>query len=141
MADHDNDARSQNDVTVAFFWRVLSAHEKTTEQLFGDVATLTTTSRLPSRAEHHRYALVGLLTSEFRCPAFSPSFSSEKLSNGQKNGPLIALSYSGGDRPGISPGSLYVGSSNMRWPTTNTTISVNSNKKNIAVKWAFRRPF
>jgi hypothetical protein len=34
----------------------------------------------------------------------------------------MALGYSGGDRPGLAPGSLYVGHFPKKRPTTNATI-------------------
>ncbi len=57
-------------------------------------------------------ALVGLLTSEFRFARPSRRNSLENkeiLTMAFQKGLLIALGYSGGDRPGIAPGSLYVG--------------------------------
>ena len=54
--------------------------------------------------------------------------------NGQQKGLLIALGYSGGDRPGISPGSLYVAALQRKRPTTNATIVVDSSTANETVK-------
>ena len=59
-------------------------------------------------------ALVGLLTSEFGLsgllvvlPANLPAYPTRQWPGDRTN--LQALGYSGGGRPGIAPGSLYVG--------------------------------
>lgn len=58
-------------------------------------------SPLPTRKTAD-LVLVGLLTPEPSCPAFS----SRQRDNGKRMGRDSPLSYSGGDRPGMAPGSL-----------------------------------
>jgi hypothetical protein len=75
-------------------------------------ATPTASSQPPSRAENRKFCVGRSSDSRVRTPAFSPNASQKKRSAmAIQNGHPIALGYSGGDRPGIAPGSLYVGRS------------------------------
>ncbi len=59
-------------------------------------------------------ALVGLLTSEL----LSPGLLVADATMARESGEAYSLSYSGGDRPGIAPASLFVGLP-RGGPTTN----------------------